>query len=262
MLLEPTSLPEPLVEEFLAETNALWMMGERPDVIAGEVVLCHPPLEDGEVRAVVKPTDAPGRWRITVVTADRPGLLSGTAGVLASEGLMVTYAAVTVLGASRLALQRVTVEALDPTADAVWDDLGGRLRAVLGGGKPVAVRWRPSQPVTVTCHPQGTGRVMVQVSAPDTAGLLWATARAISAGGANIEAARLCSEGGMADGVFVVEGPVDGVAVADALSAVGVVEKVSNLGWLLTAPLAVGALGFRRGADLLARRGGRGRRRR
>lgn len=254
LLLEPTSLPEGLIEEFFAETNALWLMGERADVVAGEVVLCHPPLEDDEVRAVVKPTDTPGRWRITVVTADRSGLVAATAGVLASHGLSITCAAVTVLGTSRLALQRIMVEAADPSADAMWDDLGGRLREVLGGGEPVRVQWKPTQPVSVTCHPQGTGRVMVQIQAPDSAGLLWAAARAISAGGGNIEAARLGSQDGLADGVLIIDGPVDGVALADTLSEGDVVE-LSTLGQLLTAPLAAGAFSLRRGADLLGRKG-------
>ena len=253
MLLEPTSVPGPLVDEFVAETNALWFVAERPDVVAGEVVLCHPPIEEHEVRAVVMATDQPGSWRITVATADRPGLLAATAGVLAKEGLSVTNAAITVLGVSRIALQRITVEqAAGHHDDQIWDDLGTRLRTVLGERRPVSVRWTPSQPVTVACHPQGLGRVMVQVTAPDTTGLLWAITTAISAGGANIEAARLSSEGGMASDVFICEGPVDGMALADALSEVEVVEEVSTLGKVLTAPLAFGFQGLRRGADLLA----------
>jgi UTP:GlnB (protein PII) uridylyltransferase len=94
---------------------------------------------------------------------------------------------------------------------------------------------------------------MVQVTAPDTTGLLCAVANAISAGGANIEAARLASEDGMANDVFICEGTVDGVALADALSEVEVVEGASTLGQVLTAPLAAGVQSLQRSADLLAR---------
>jgi glycine cleavage system regulatory protein len=253
LLLEQTTLPDSLLDEFLEETNALWLANERADVVAGEVVLCHPPLEPGEVRAVVKPTDAPARWRITVVTADRPGLLAATAGVLANQGLSVTSAAVRVLPTSRLCMERLTVEATRPTADAVWDDLGGRLRQTLGDRHPVTVRWKPTRRVTVTCHPQGVGRCMVQVTALDTPGLLWAVAQAIcDHGGGNIEAARLSSADGVADDVFLVEGDVDGVALADALSTGRVAEQPSTLGQILTFPMAAGVRSLRRGADLLS----------
>jgi hypothetical protein len=107
-LLARTSLPAALIEEFLAETNALWTFGVPDEVVASEAILCHPPLAADEVRAIVDPLASLPGWRITVVTADRPGLLAGTAGTLALEGLSVLDAAVTVLPTSRLALQRLT----------------------------------------------------------------------------------------------------------------------------------------------------------
>jgi hypothetical protein len=253
-LLEPTSLPADLVEEFLAETNALWLLGERDDVVAGEVVLCHPPLEPGEVRAVVKGTDQRGAWRITVVTCDRPGLLASTAAVLANEGLAVTGAAITVLDTSRLALQRVTVAGPATAIDDDWERLGDRLRRGLVGKRTAGVSWLPVDPVSVKSHPQGSGRTMIQIEAPDETGLLWAIADELNAQGANIEAARLGSEDGTANDVFIVFGTVDGERLLDALSD-GPVPDVppTFLGKALTAHLGAGAGGLRRGADLLAR---------
>ncbi len=253
-LLERTSVPEDLVEEFLAETNALWLLAERDDVVAGEMVLCHPPLEAGEVRAVVKGTDRAGAWRITVVTADRPGLLASTAAVLANDGLGVTNAAITVLDTSRLALQRVTVSGPVAATEVDWDRLGERLRSDLLAGRTVRVPWRASDPVIVECHPQGSGRAMVQVEAPDTIGLLCAIAGQLNEQGVNIEAARLSSEEGMAKDAFIVEGTVNTERLLEALSVTGAKSAPpSRLGKVLTAPLAAASGGLRWGADALRR---------
>ena len=254
-LLEPTSLPDDLVEEFLAETNALWLLGERDDVVAGEVVLCHPPLEPGEVRAVVKGTDQRGAWRITVVTSDRPGLLASTAAVLANAGLAVTGAAVTVLETSRVALQRVTVAGPDTATGDDWDRLGDRLRRGLVGGRAPEVSWQPGDPVAVESHPQGSGRTMIQVEAPDETGLLWAIANHLNVQGANIEAARLGSEDGTANDVFIVAGTVDTERLLDALSVepAAPAGSATYVGKVLTAHLRAGAGGLRWAADLLGR---------
>lgn len=254
-LLADTSVPPALVDEVLAETNALWLLGERDDVVAGEIVLCHPPLEAGEVRAVVKATDQVGAWRISVVTRDRPGLLATTAGVLANEGLSVADAAVTVLDRSRLALQRVTADGRTDAGDAAWDQLGSRLRAAIGGDDAVAVSWQPTQPVTVECHPQGSGRVMVQVEAPDTVGLLWAIAHHLTEHGSNIEAARLANKDGLANDVLIVTGAVDAEDLALALSPADVVIPTSPLARALVAPLELATAGLRRASALLGRRG-------
>lgn len=252
-LLEPTSVPASLVEEFLADTNTLWLLPERDDVVAGEIVLCHPALEPDEVRAVVKATDNPAAWRITVVAWDRPGLLTATAGVLANQGLTVTNAAVTVLDTSRLALQRLTVHGPVTTNEQDWDRLGVRLRNGLGDRRSVSVPWKPTQPIALKAHPQGCGRVMVQVEAPDTIGLLWAITRGIKAQGANIEAARMSSDDGIAKDVFIVVGTIDAERLAADLSEYPVKEQVSPLVRLLTAPLTLSAHGLRRSADLLGR---------
>lgn len=253
-LLTSTSLPAGLVDDVLADTNALWLLGERDDVVAGEIVLCHPPLEDGEVRAVVKGTDDADAWRITVVTADRPGLLAATAGVLADEGLTVTGAALTVLAPSRLAVQRVTARAAgrDRGEDA-WGRLGVRLRQTLGGGESPRLSWTPEGPVSVSVHPQGSGRTMVQVEAPDRIGLLWAVADHLASRGSSIESARLGGDGGTAHDVFIVMGEVDAAALTQALSGAARVDDGARLSHLLTAPLVVGTEGLRLAARLLGR---------
>src|SRR5204862_140084 len=66
----------------VAQQVGLTLDGLRP-------ALCHPPLGDDEVRAVLRSTNHPIRWRLTVLAHDRPRLMADTAGTLASEGLPV-----------------------------------------------------------------------------------------------------------------------------------------------------------------------------
>src|ERR1700730_15063922 len=82
-LLAPTSLPDQLVDDLLAEASAIWLMGETAEVLAGDLVLCYPALAPEEVRATALPTGSPNAWRLTVAAHDRPGLLAGLAGALA-----------------------------------------------------------------------------------------------------------------------------------------------------------------------------------
>jgi hypothetical protein len=236
-LLEPTSLPEDLVEEVLSDTNTLWLLGAPDELVAGEMVLCHPPLGPGEVRAVVNQTGQPGLWRVTVVTRDRTGLLAGTSAVLASHGLTIVDAAVTVLPTSRLALQRLTVAATGRvTGDLDWSDLGRHLRDGLSDGVPPPTLFQPRRPVVVEAHPQDLGRSVVTIEAPDGVGLLHAAAAWFETAGCNVEAGRLGIDKGRARSVFIVAGPVDTEGLAAAL---GGTERRSMVTQVATTPLHV-----------------------
>src|SRR5207302_3307749 len=54
----------------------LWLMSAAPAVLAGDLALCHPKLRRDEVRAVARSIAGSDRVRLTVVAADRPGLLA------------------------------------------------------------------------------------------------------------------------------------------------------------------------------------------
>lgn len=246
-ILEGTSLPVELVDEILGDVGTPWLMIAPDEVVAGEAVLCHPPLAPGEVRAVAKPTDQPGTFRLTVVAEDRAGLLAGTAGALASEGLSIVDAAVTVLPQSRLALQRVAVLAPSPGPfdDCEWDRVGQRLRAVLGEHRSVPVAWVPEPPVVVETQPQQLGRVLVTVRAPDRIGLLHAAAAWFADHGCNVEACHASSHAGQATDVFVIAGHVDPPALAAALG--GAPVAAAHGGFF---PVRVGA-GLVKGAVML-----------
>ena len=246
-ILEATSLPAGLVDEILGEVGTPWLMGAHDDVVAGEAVLCHPPLAPGEVRAVANPTDQPGVFRLTVVAEDRPGLLAGTAGALAGEGLSIVDAAVTVLPERRITLQRVAVLAQPsaPFDDKEWARVGHRLRAVLGEHLTVPVVWVPEPPVVVETQPQQLGRVLVTVRAPDRIGLLHAAASWFEEHGCNVEACHASSGSGRATDVFVIAGHVDPPALAAALG--GAPAAVGHGGFF---PIRIGA-GMVRGAVTL-----------
>ena len=103
-----------------------------------------------------------------------------------------------------------------------WDAVGRRLQAVLGRREAVRPRFRPTPPVAVECQPQGLGRVMVTVHAPDRVGLMWAVAAWFESHDCNVEAYRATSADGMAADTFVVVGACDGADLASAIGGVPV----------------------------------------
>ena len=85
-------------------------MSAPPEVLAGDLALCHPELEPGEVRAVARRIDGSNTIRLTVAAPDRRGLLGDTTGVLAGHGLCITDASAATWTKQRLALHALTLE--------------------------------------------------------------------------------------------------------------------------------------------------------
>src|SRR5881409_8664 len=84
-VLASSAVPADLVDELLDGGPALWLVGESPDVVAGDVALCHPILAPEEVRVSIGPAQIVGALRVSVLAHDRPGLLATSAGVLAGN---------------------------------------------------------------------------------------------------------------------------------------------------------------------------------
>lgn len=82
-VLRRTRVPQLTVRTLLRDAPPLWLMSESAPILAGDLALCHPKPRKGEVRAVARPIESSGAVRLTVVAADRPGLLADSAAVLA-----------------------------------------------------------------------------------------------------------------------------------------------------------------------------------
>jgi len=214
-LLVDTTMPQRVIDDLLDQASALWLMSVPAEVLAGDLVLCHPALGEHEVRAAAHPTDD-GGIRLTVVAHDRPGLLADTAAVLAAEGLSISAASAMSWTGSGLALHALTVTDAALTS-ARWARLGARLQG-LGTEAPPTVDFTPIGRATATSSPSGMGRCVVTVTAPDQVGLLCAICRWFAEHGASIEAAHVGATEGEVEDHFIVVGHPDVTGLAARLT--------------------------------------------
>jgi UTP:GlnB (protein PII) uridylyltransferase len=192
-------------------------MSESAATLAGDLALCHPRLGRDEVRAVARPIERSRSVRLTVVAADRPGLLADSAAVLASNQLSVTHASAATWARRRLALHSFVVDGGDGLDDSAWTKLGDDLRALVATGSPTVPALRPDRPGRVTIQGADGFRSMVQVTARDQLGLLAVLCRWFATQGASIEALHARTTDGVADDTFLVVGHIDGDALASLL---------------------------------------------
>jgi [protein-PII] uridylyltransferase len=204
-------VPHELSDELLDDAPELWLRGESPDVIAGDVALCHPPLSTREVRVWCAPALIAGALRVSVLAHDRPGLLAATTGSLAHAGLSVIQAAAMTWPVRGWALQRALVA--DPKARSTRpverDLLCAQLRAAVRDGPMDDISFRPSGPVRVQATPDSEGRHLVRVLAADRPGLLWAISAWLERAGCNVLVARATPAGLEVDDTFLVDGQLD-----------------------------------------------------
>jgi pimeloyl-ACP methyl ester carboxylesterase/predicted amino acid-binding ACT domain protein len=214
-LLRQTKIPARVVTRLLTAVSPLWTMSEQPSVLATDLALCHPPLAPGELRAVARPMDGPTTYRLTVVSADRAGLLADTASAVASAGLTVLTASAATWTDLDIALHSMTV-ATTTTDDVDWDALGRSLRD--RSVEPAARRYVPTGRAAVTMAEGGPGRTVVKVTARDGLGLLESITRWFADHGVSIEAAEITTHEGRATDRFLVDGEFDPAALATHLS--------------------------------------------
>jgi UTP:GlnB (protein PII) uridylyltransferase len=204
-------VPPELSDELLDDAAELWLRGESPDVIAGDIALCHPPLARQEVRVWCAPALIAGALRVSVLAYDRPGLLAATTGALAHAGLSVIQAAAMTWPARGWALQRALVA--DPKARSTRpverDLLCAHLRAAVRDGAMADVRFTPAGPVQIQGTPAAGGRCVLRVVAPDRPGLLWAISAWLERSNCNVLVARATPAGLQADDTFLVDGEPD-----------------------------------------------------
>ena len=221
-MLATTTVPTELADSLVAEASPLWMLSDPPSLLAGDLVLCHPALAPGEVRAVARPTDLVTVWRLTVVSADRTGLLADTAAVLSAEGLSVQSASATTWKSPDLALHSMTLHASRTMGRGEWEALGRRLRG-MQAERPSVRPFYPRGRAGVQIVGGGPGLGVVNVTAPDQIGLLEAISRWLTDHGVSIEAASITTSSspggtGAAKDSFVVSGEFDPAELAAHLT--------------------------------------------
>lgn len=205
-LLSQTPMSAEDRRRLLDEASPLWLMSEDERTLAGDLALCTPPLEDGEVRAVVVPIEDSRLLRLTVVAHDRPGLLADTTAILAGEGLSILGASAITWARLGMALHSLTVEPDEHFSVQRWNAIGARLQQADGTPVPVPTP-RSSAPV-VRIHGQTEDRTLVTVEADDHLGTLAAICRWLADEGATIESLGTRSVGGRVVDSFVTRGKV------------------------------------------------------
>lgn len=144
---------------------------------------------------------------LTVVTADRAGLLADLAGALAVARLDIrSCRAVTRDGVS-ITLWEVT----RPDVDAVI--VADRIRVVLAGGVDLATRLAytlgpdDADPAVSVVEAPGGDALLLQIRTRDRRGLMWTVCHTIAAHGLHVRSAHLTTYGDEARDVFYVTGP-------------------------------------------------------
>jgi [protein-PII] uridylyltransferase len=178
------------VARYLERMPRAYLTSVPPEAAAGHFGLVTPPLVSAEVRTDVAPGARPGTHRVTVVAADRPGLLARIAGSLSLSGLSI-LSAEAFTTEDGVAVDMFAVEpAFRGEVDAErWRAVRRDLRRALEGRISLEHRVREKRrhypspsgdvPVEVTVRNDVSDfSTVVEVSAPDRIGLLYDLARA------------------------------------------------------------------------------------
>ena len=164
---------------------------------------------------------------LTIVTADRHGLMATLAGGLALAGLSVRSARTVTIGEMAASLWEVTRPDVDPAV------IAPRLRSALAGESDLATRLvlpeTDDEPRVQVLDTRTETATVVLVRARDRRGLLWAICCAIADDGLSIRSAHLTTYGDEARDVFYVIGP-DGGPLTD--------DKATTLVASITSALA------------------------
>lgn len=181
--------------------------------IARHCELLSPLPRPHDVRVDVTPGRAARQWHVDVATRDRPGLLAAFTGVLASSDINVVQAVLATWD-DGAALEAFVVRA-DEAPDAT------RLQASLSASLHQPLESEPVADAVVSFNNHASALyTRCDVRGPDRPGLLHALAVAIAGAGADVHAARVTTEDGLAHDVFDLSEPAGDKlddATADAI---------------------------------------------
>jgi len=204
--LRETTIPARTARSLLRQAPALWLMSAPVPVLAADLALCHPRLGPGEVRAVARPNLGSLDVRLTVIAADRPGLLADTAGAITTHGMSVSAASAATWPGRGMALHALTVQGADGFAAEDWERLGADLGKLGRASRPKISPVRAA----VSVYGAGGDRSLVRLTAPDQVGLLWAISDWFAGHGVSIESLDASTTDGVAHDVFLVCGTFEG----------------------------------------------------
>jgi [protein-PII] uridylyltransferase len=200
-----------LIEGLVAKTHD-HLAGEAPTVTSDDYEGWPPdlpfPAEDALAAAArgtvsVEVVDHHGGSLVTVVTADRAGVMARIAGGLALQGLAIRSVRVVTQGSAAVSLWEVARPGLQAAA------VRERLLPVLAGDVPLEQRMTLSPvegvPARVRVLPGlSDSATLLEVRAADRRGLVWTVCDAIARVGCSIRSAHLSTYGDEARDVFYV----------------------------------------------------------
>jgi [protein-PII] uridylyltransferase len=195
------------VASYLGRIPRAYLAAVPPPVAARHFRLVMPALSSAEVRTEVAPGSRPGTHEVTVVAADRPGLLARIAGALALSGLNILSAeAFTTEDGVAIDLFAVEPAFRGEVDEERWRAVRTDLRRALEGRISLEHRVRekrrhyPSPPGSVPVEVTVRNDVsdfssVVEVSAPDRIGLLYDLARAFEELALDVHLAKVATYG-------------------------------------------------------------------
>ena len=221
------TVPADGVDEYIARLPPAYLLAVPAEVAAAHHALLAPPPGSAEVRTVAEPGERSGTWRVTVIAADRPGLLARIAGSLALSGLRILRAqAFTTTDGTAVDLFDVSPAFEGDVDEERWRAFRHTLRKALEGRISLESRVRdkraryagsaPSIPTEVRVLDDVSDvATVVEVEAGDRIGLLFDLARAFEELHLDVSLAKVATYGDrVVDAFYVTHG--DGRKVQDA----------------------------------------------
>lgn len=210
-LCESRGLDTSTVQSLLDDAPPSWWGQGDAAVLAGDLALLGPGIgAEGVRNRITAGTGA--TWQLAIVTVDRIGAFATTCATLADYGLSILGARAASWTAHGLALQHLTVIPVEKllSGEPDWPTIGLGLRAALV--KPVlTVGGANTLPdgcvVASITQPVGAnnpGIWTVEITGPDTIGLLAEVTRTLTALGADILSAEVTSNSGVALDTFTL----------------------------------------------------------
>jgi len=214
--------PAAAVERYLDRLPRAYLTSMPPATAAAHLRLVGPPLAAAEVRTLAGPGERPGTHQVTVVAADRPGLLARIAGCLSLEGLAILSArAFTTEDGTAVDLFEVTPAFHGEVDEERWRRFRRTLRRALEGRVTLEHRVRekrrhyppPSTEIgsrVRMLNDESAFSTVIEVETADRIGLLFDLARALEELDLDVHLARVATYGDRVVDAFYVRDVLGG----------------------------------------------------